>query len=295
MEASAVRVAAVDIGTNSMRLLVTDGAGDVARIERVTGLGRGVDATRRLADDAIERTLVALREFREIIAAHGAGRVRAIATSACRDATNREEFFDLAEQALGVRPDLIPGEEEARLGYAGATMGWHGPRPAMVVDIGGGSTEFVTEGAAVSVDIGSVRLTERKVPSRPAPPQEVEAAFDHLRELFGALDLPRPAAVIGVGGSWTEVPELAGVVEQGSDVHGLVVTREQIGSVVDRLAEMTVEETAQLVPAMRAPVMLAGVIISAGVLDVLGIDEAVVSIRDSLDGVAAGLLGDGLA
>jgi exopolyphosphatase/pppGpp-phosphohydrolase len=123
----------------------------------------------------------------------------------------------------------------------------------------------------------------------------VEAAFDHLRELFGALDLPRPAAVIGVGGSWTEVPELAGVVEQGSDVHGLVVTREQIGSVVDRLAEMTVEETAQLVPAMRAPVMLAGVIISAGVLDVLGIDEAVVSIRDSLDGVAAGLLGDGLA
>src|SRR5690606_11052599 len=156
-----VRVAAVDIGTNSMRLLSTDGVEEVGRWERVTGLGGGVDRTGRLADDAIERNLAALAEYRELVDGAVEARVRAIATSASRDAVNRADFFVAVEETLGVRPDLITGEEEARLAFAGATSDWEGPPPAMVVDIGGGSTEFVTRDLAVSVDIGSVRLTER--------------------------------------------------------------------------------------------------------------------------------------
>jgi exopolyphosphatase / guanosine-5'-triphosphate,3'-diphosphate pyrophosphatase len=290
-----MKVAAVDIGTNSMRLLVTDGVAETGRWERVTGLGRGVDRTGVLSAQAMETTLEALGGYRQVIEASGVGRVRAIATSASRDAANREQFFDAVEGVLGVRPDLIPGDEEARLAYVGATAGFEGTEPAMVSDIGGGSTEFVTTDLAVSVDIGSVRLTERAIPSRPAPERELEAARRMVGEMFAGVELPSPGTVIGVAGTWAEIPGLAGVVGDDDDPHGARLTRDQVAGVVVRLAGLGVEETARLTPALRAPVILGGVIIAEAVLDRTGASEVVISIRDSLDGVAAGLLaGDGL-
>jgi exopolyphosphatase/guanosine-5'-triphosphate,3'-diphosphate pyrophosphatase len=158
-------VAAVDIGTNSVRLLVTDMAGrELERRMQITRLGQGVDTAGALHPDAIERTVRVLAEYGALIERHGAGRVRAAATSAARDARNKDAFFDAAARALGVRPELLPGEEEARLSFRGASVGvdpkWG---PFLVVDIGGGSTEFIlgtTEPEAlISVDMGCVRLT----------------------------------------------------------------------------------------------------------------------------------------
>lgn len=289
-----MRVAAVDIGTNSMRLLITDGVEEAGRWERVTGLGRGVDRAGRLADDAIERTLVALGEFGELIRSTGAQRVRAIATSASRDAANRESFFDAAEERLGVRPQLISGDEEARLAFAGATADWNGPEPVMVSDIGGGSTEFVTADHAVSVDIGSVRLTERAIPSRPAPSTEVLAARRLVREMFHGLELVRPAALIGVAGTWTEIPRLTGATD-GEGGHVAAVERVALGEAIERMARLTVEETEALTAVMRAPVILAGLIVAEGVLEAVAARGAIVSTHDSLDGVAAEMLAKGLA
>ncbi len=277
-----------------MRLLVTDGVHESGRWERVTGLGRGVDRSGRLAEDAIERTLEALTEYRGLIEAAGAGVVRAIATSASRDAANREDFFDAAEERLGVRPQLISGEDEARLAFAGATAGWTGPEPVMVSDIGGGSTEFVTADRAVSVDIGSVRLTERAVPSRPAPWIEVMAARALVREMFTGLRLVEPAAVIGVAGTWTEIPKLAGLAD-GDRGHVVEVDRVTLERLIERMASLTLEETEALTAPLRAPVILAGLIVAEGVLSAAGVESANISIHDSLDGVAAALLADGLA
>lgn len=290
-----MRVAAVDIGTNSMRMLVTDGVVEVGRWERITGLGQGVDRTGRLSDEAVARTLEALGEYRMLIESAGVERARAIATSASRDASNREEFFDAVEGVLGWRPELISGDEEARLAYEGAAAGWSGPGAVLVSDIGGGSTEFVSSERAVSVDIGSVRLTERAVPSRPAPPEEVETARRLVRELFAGIDFETPGALIGVAGTWTEIPRLAGVVGKTEDVQGARVSRDQVSQTVERLAGLTVEETARLTPPMRAPVILAGVIVAEGVMEAVRADEAVVSVHDTLDGVASALLAEGLA
>src|SRR5450755_2529511 len=182
---SMTRVAAVDIGTNSTRLLVADIEGEgadallqpVERQMRITRLGAGVDADRRLRPDAIERTVAVLREYGETIARLGATRVRAAATSASRDARNRDEFFEPATEALhGVRPELLSGEEEAALSFLGATADLHEPTPYLVVDVGGGSTEFVVgtdkpEGL-ISIDIGCVRLTEQFLQSDPPEPEE---------------------------------------------------------------------------------------------------------------------------
>lgn len=286
-----MRVGAVDIGTNSMRLLVTDGEADTGRWERVTGLGRGVDATGALSDTAISETLVALSEFGQLMRGHAVERRRAIATSASRDASNREEFFDAVAGVLGIRPELISGDEEARLAYAGATSRFDGRRPVLVSDVGGGSTEFVTADGGVSIDIGSVRLTERAIPSRPAPATEMAAARSLVGELFSGLSLPEVGSLIGVAGTWTELPALAGVVPRSSDPHGTTVTRSQLEAVVGLLSGLSVEATIALaLHPRRAPVMLGGLLIAEGVMDALGVDQVMVSIRDSLDGVAAGLL-----
>lgn len=286
-----MRVAAVDIGTNSMRLLITDGTTEFGRWERVTGLGRGVDRTGHLADDAIERTLAAMAEFRNLIEEAKAEKILAIATSASRDAANRHLFFDAVEARLGVRPKLISGDEEARFAYVGATSDWEGPVPVMVSDIGGGSTEFVTADLAVSVDIGSVRLTERAIPSRPAPWTEIVAARELVRETFAGLELASPGALLGVAGTWTEIPKFAGY----AGVEMVAVDRVMIDDAIMRLAWLTVEETAVLTAPMRAPVILAGLIVAEGVLEAARANNALVSIRDSLDGVAAAMLAEGLA
>jgi exopolyphosphatase / guanosine-5'-triphosphate,3'-diphosphate pyrophosphatase len=287
-----VRVGVVDIGTNSMRLLVTDGTQEIGRWVEVTGLGRGVDRSGALSADGIEESLAALARFGEKMEWAGVEMREAIATSASRDAANREAFFDLAESALGVRPRLISGEEEARFSFAGASQ-VNAAAPIVVSDIGGGSTEFVTVEGEVSVDIGSVRLTERVIPTRPAPTTELEGARSLIAALFSDIDL-ETGTLIGVAGTWTSVAAIAqGLPAYIRDrVHGHRMSRETLAAAVDSLASMTLAETAAI-PALdpkRAPVILGGALVAEGVMDILGIDEVMISEHDSLDGVAMDLL-----
>ena len=167
--------AAVDIGTNSARLVVASAEGEVGRWQTVTGLGRGLGERGTLTEDSMARTLAALGRYGELMAEHGVAARRAVATSAVRDARNREEFLDRAAEALGVRPENISGEEEARLSFSGAVSDLSDPQRWMVVDIGGGSTEFVwtdPDGAVrgVSLEVGTVRLTESACPTGRPPP-----------------------------------------------------------------------------------------------------------------------------
>ncbi len=285
-------VGAVDIGTNSMRLLIAHSRGEVVRLDRVTGLGRGVDRSGSLSAEAIEETLPVLQHYGRLMASHGVVARQAIATSASRDAGNREEFFDLAEEALGVRPALITGEEEAGLAYSGATGWYQGPGPVLVSDIGGGSTEFVTAGRAVSIDIGSVRLTERALPDRPASPDQLASARAMLREVFDGLDFGQVGSLIGVAGTWTELPAMARGLASGTDTHAMTVGREEVTGVAEMLAGLTVEQTRELgtLNPARAPVILGGTLVAEAVMRVVGVDEAVVSVRDTLDGVVTRLL-----
>ena len=288
-----MRVGAVDIGTNSMRLLITDAGTEIGRWVAVTGLGRGVDTTGTLSPEGIEESLVALGHFGEIMEAEGVERRMAIATSAARDASNRELFFDLAQTALSVRPTLVSGEVEARLAYAGATAGVRLPQPVVVSDIGGGSTEFVTRDGAESIDIGSVRLTERAIPNRPPPAAEMEKARSLVADLFRDVRL-ETRTLIGVAGSWTSLAAIAqGLPEYSRDrVHGHRMTKGDLVSLIDSLAGKTEAETAAI-PSLdpkRAPVILAGALIAEGVMEVLGMDEVLVSEHDTLDGVALELL-----
>jgi exopolyphosphatase/guanosine-5'-triphosphate,3'-diphosphate pyrophosphatase len=288
-----VKVGAVDIGTNSMRLLITDEGTEIGRWVVVTGLGRGVDTTGTLSPAGIEESMVALAHFGELMEAEGVERRMAIATSAARDASNRELFFDLAQTALSVRPTLVSGEVEARLAYAGATAGVRLPQPVVVSDIGGGSTEFVTRDGAESIDIGSVRLTERAIRNRPTPAAEIEKARSLIADLFREVRL-EAGTLIGVAGTWTSLAAIAQALPEYSRhrVHGHRMTRGDLVSVIDSLAGKTEAETAAI-PSLdpkRAPVILAGALIAEGVMAVLGMEEVLVSEHDTLDGVAMELL-----
>jgi len=282
-----VKVGAVDIGTNSMRLLITDASTEIGRWVVVTGLGRGVDTTGTLSPEGIEESLVALAHFGDIMEAQGVERRMAIATSAARDASNRELFFDLAQTALSVRPTLVSGEVEARLAYAGATAGVHLAQPIVVSDIGGGSTEFVTRDGAESIDIGSVRLTERAIPIRPPSSAEMEKARSLIADLFREVRL-ETGTLIGVAGTWTSLAALAG---RTATVHGSRLDQPALDHLVDDLAALTLEETAALPffdPA-RAPVILGGAVVAAAATRRLGLEAVTVSEYDLLDGVIAGL------
>ena len=173
-----MRVAAIDCGTNSTRLLVSEDGRPLERRMRITRLGQGVDATGRLAPEAVERTLGTLRQYRQVMDQLGVERVRVTATSAARDAENRAELVDAVESVVGVHPELLSGEEEGRLSFLGATSGLDPAEgPFLVVDIGGGSTELVvgTEEptGVVSVDVGCVRLTEKFLHGDPPAPEEL--------------------------------------------------------------------------------------------------------------------------
>jgi exopolyphosphatase/guanosine-5'-triphosphate,3'-diphosphate pyrophosphatase len=288
-----VKVGVVDIGTNSMRLLITDGAVEEGRWVEVTGLGRGVDRTGVLSDSGIEDTLAALARLGAEMGHRQVDRREAIATSASRDSANREEFFDLAESALGVRPRLITGEEEARLAYIGATSKADATGPIVVSDIGGGSTELVTSAGGASYEIGSVRLTERAIPTRPAPDVEITAARSLARTTFDEVDLD-VGTLIGVAGTWTSIASIAQGLSAYSHerVHGYALTRADLAALIESLAGMTVEETAAI-PSLdpkRAPVILGGALVAEAVMDSLDVGRATISEHDTLDGVAMELL-----
>ncbi len=289
-----MRVGAVDIGTNSMRLLIMDGVTEVARRVVVTGLGRGVDASGALAADAIERSIAALTEFGRLMDRERVDRRAAIATSATRDAENRESFMDEAEVALGVRPSVISGEREGRLAFSGATAGLKEPEQYLVVDIGGGSTEFVTATGSESVDIGSVRLTDRVLPTRPASSDAVTEACVHVEGLISGVEADG-LSLVGVAGTWTSLAAMASGLGRydREKVHGYRLSHSVVESLMWDLSQKTVAETAaipELDPA-RASVILAGAIVALMVMERRGRVDAIISERDTLDGLAAELIG----
>jgi exopolyphosphatase/guanosine-5'-triphosphate,3'-diphosphate pyrophosphatase len=299
-------VAAVDCGTNSTRLLIGDGTTTVERLMRITRLGEGVDATGRLAPQAIARVVAVLEEFRQVLDRHGVTRVRATATSAARDAVNRDEFFDAAEAALGVRPELLPGLEEGRLSFAGATADLDpADGPFLVLDIGGGSTEFVVgtdeaEGV-LSCDIGCVRLTEQWIEHDPPLPEElaaclsiVEGHIDDVRREIPSVSEVR--TLVGLAGTVSCVAAVElGLAEYDRDlIHHFRLTREAVEDVFRTLVTENREQRLEN-PGMeeaRTDVIVGGLCVLVKVMRQLGFDECLVSEADILDGLVAAQVGD---
>jgi exopolyphosphatase/guanosine-5'-triphosphate,3'-diphosphate pyrophosphatase len=306
------RVAAVDCGTNSIRLLVADvdvdgRLRDVHREMRVVRLGQGVDATGRLAPDAVERTRVALVDYAAVIARAGADRVRMVATSATRDAENREDFFGMVRSVLGVDAEVVTGDEEARLSFAGA-VGELDPEqgPFLVVDLGGGSTELVLGdaggvAAACSVDVGCVRLTERCLHGDPPSAQEVAEARGVANEVlaaaFAAVPVERARTWVGVAGTFTTLAAVAAGLQayDSERIHLSRVGLDRLHGVCADLVAMTRAQRAALGPVHPGRVDVIGG--GALVCDVLaaevraraGLTELVVSEHDILDGIALSL------
>ncbi|MGH9273782.1 MAG: exopolyphosphatase [Acidimicrobiales bacterium] len=306
-------LAAIDCGTNSTRLLISEGSGRQRRAldrqQTITRLGKGVDATGRLDPEAIERTVATLIRYKASIDAHGATAVRMTATSAARDASNSAEFFDAAEAAIGVRPELISGEEEGQLSFAGATADLDPAEgPFLVVDIGGGSTECIVGTTRVdavrSLDLGCVRLTEKHLVSDPPAPEELSNAIAEATDLFEELwrEVPEMQAahtVVGLAGTITTIAAVEiGLVEWDRDViHHFRLTR---GAAEDVFRTLATERLADrihnpgLEPA-RADVIVGGCCALVALFRTLGIDEMLVSEADILDGLVFSLadrLGD---
>ncbi|MFD3721417.1 exopolyphosphatase [Streptomyces sp. NPDC058674] len=307
------RVAAVDCGTNSIRLLVADhhpATGELVELDRrmtVVRLGQDVDRTGRLAPEALERTFAACREYAAVIEEHGAERVRFVATSASRDAENREDFVRGVLDILGVEPEVITGDQEAEFSFTGATKELAGRddlvKPYLVVDIGGGSTEFVVGGdgvrAARSVDVGCVRMTERhlvadgRVTDPPAPQQvaamraDIEAALDLAAE---AVPLAEARTLVGLAGSVTTVAAIAlGLPEYDSAaIHHSRIPYERVREISERMLASTHAERAAI-PVMhpgRVDVIGAGALVLLAIMERTGAAEVVVSEHDILDGIA---------
>ncbi|GAC01285.1 putative phosphatase [Gordonia namibiensis NBRC 108229] len=311
-------VGAVDCGTNSIRLLVAR-AGDDGRLVdlhremRVVRLGYGVDATGQFAPESIERTRVALADYVTTMESLGVEKVRMVATSATRDASNRDEFFAMTADLLscvsdGAIAEVISGDEEARLSFRGA-VGELDPAsgPFVVTDLGGGSTEVVlgdTDGvhAAYSADIGCVRLTERTLPSDPPTTEEIAAAqvfaAERLAEAFARVPVEPARTWVGVAGTMTTLAALgAGLTEYDSEkIHLSRISLADLDRVCWDLVHMTRADRAALGPMHpgRVDVIGGGSLVTLELAKVLaeraGITELVVSEHDILDGIALGIL-----
>ncbi|MER7739934.1 Ppx/GppA phosphatase family protein [Streptomyces sp. NPDC096538] len=308
------RVAAIDCGTNSIRMLVADAdpaAGELTELDRrmtIVRLGQGVDRTGRLAPEALERTFAACREYAEVVERHGASeRLRFVATSASRDAENRDDFVRGVVGILGVEPEVVTGDQEAELSFTGATKELTGRddlrRPFLVVDIGGGSTEFVVGDdharAARSVDVGCVRMTERHLVRDGAvtdPPTEeqiaamradVEAALDRAEE---TVPLREARTLVGLAGSVTTVSAIAQDLPEydSAAIHHSRVSRDRVREITEWLLRSTHAERAA-VPSMhpgRVDVIGAGALVLLAIMERTGAEEVVVSEHDILDGIA---------
>ncbi|MEU2034903.1 Ppx/GppA phosphatase family protein [Nocardia amamiensis] len=308
------RVAAVDCGTNSIRLLIADVLGDgrladVHREMRIVRLGQGVDATGSLAPEAIERTRAALADYVALMREAGVGRVRMVATSATRDAANREDFFAMARAELGAvvagaEAEVITGDEEARLSFAGAIGELSSAAgPFVVVDLGGGSTELVfgdSAGvrAAFSADIGCVRITERCLAGNPPTAEQIAAArafaTERLGEAFTHVPVEGAHTWVGVAGTMTTIAAVAlDLPEYDSEkVHLTRLSLEQVHDVCGRLIAMDHDQRAALGPMHpgRVDVIGGGAVITEVLAEELsrraGISELIVSEHDILDGIA---------
>jgi exopolyphosphatase / guanosine-5'-triphosphate,3'-diphosphate pyrophosphatase len=300
-------LAAIDCGTNSTRLLISDGSGRQRRIldrqNTITRLGKGVDATGRLDPEAIERTVAALLRYKKSIDAHDVTAIRMTATSAARDASNSTDFFDAAEAAIGVRPELITGEEEGQLSFTGATAELDpADGPFLVVDIGGGSTECIvgtTQVDAVrSLDVGCVRLTEKHLVSDPPAPEELSNAIAEATDLFADLlrevpEVGTARTVVGLAGTITTIAAIEiGLAEWDRDaIHHFHLTR---GAAEDVFRTLATEPLADRLhnpglEAARADVIVGGCCVLVALLRTLGVDELLVSEADILDGLVFSL------
>ncbi len=303
-------VAAIDCGTNSIRLLVArpDAAGGLVDLDRhleLVRLGQGVDATRRFNPDALERTFAACERFATVINGFGCGAVRFVSTSAARDVSNRDEFFAGVEERLGVVPEVIPGTEEARLSFVGASSGVpDAAEPTLVVDLGGGSTECVVGRAgkvlaARSLDMGSVRVRERFLHGDPPTADEVAAARAFVGDLLDGLpdagvDLASVQSFIGVAGTITSLSAIHEGLEtyDRAKVHRSRLTRPEIASLADRLLTTPVAEiqASTCLQPRRAEVICAGALICDEIIRRTGPDFLTVSESDILDGMVLGML-----
>ena len=297
-------VAAIDMGTNSTRLLVHDGEQTLERLMTITRLGQDVDRTGRLADEAIERVITCLREYKAVMDRFGVQKVRAVATSAARDAANRDEFFAAVKETIGVEPELLSGLDEGKLSFRGATADLNpDDGPFLVFDIGGGSTEFafgIDEAeAAMSLDIGCVRLTEKYVEHDPPLPEELVACLSiteaHLDDI--AREMPQVAhakTFVGLAGTVSAAAAVEiGLAEYDRDqIHHFVLTKEAAEDVYrtlvmesreDRIHNPGLEEA-------RADVIVGGMCILVRIMRYFDIEELVVSEADILDGLVFSLL-----
>ena len=305
-----MRVAAIDCGTNSIRLLIADvddgKLTDVVRTMVIVRLGEGVDQTGQFSQAALQRTFAATDTYAELIAQHKPTRVRFVATSASRDASNRNEFVSGIKARLGIEPDVISGDEEAALSFLGATADLINEvnpptAPFLVVDIGGGSTEFVLGAtkptAAISTNVGCVRMTERHLISDPptaaqiaSATLDIDAAIDSA---YQAVPVAQAQSLIGLAGSVTTVAALALNLSEydSTQIHGSRISAVAVHRVTQELLTMTRADRAQLGPMHegRIDVIGAGALVLDRIMARTGVAEVVVSERDILDGIARAL------
>jgi exopolyphosphatase / guanosine-5'-triphosphate,3'-diphosphate pyrophosphatase len=304
------RVAAIDCGTNSIRLLIAepDGSGGLKDLERrlvIVRLGQGVDATGKFHPDALRRTFVAVDEYAELIkkAKVPVEKVHFVATSAARDVKNRKSFFAGIKDRLGVLPDVISGEAEARLSFMGVlSRVTPEGEPVLVMDIGGGSTELIMGSAkgslhcAISLDIGSVRVTERFLKQNPVANDDLDRAAAYIDKALAdsGVDFGSISAWIGVAGTATTLAAVYLELQRydRERVHGARIPLPAIAELLHRLAGMTVEQI-RVIPSMdpgRADVITAGALIESRIAARLQVTYLIVSESDILDGIALQLL-----
>lgn len=303
-----MRVAAIDVGTNSTRLLVAEGLADGFRpIDRrmvITRLGQGVDQRRVLAPEALHRTLSTIADYAATCGELGVQKLRVTGTSAVRDAHNRDEFFDGVRKLTGTDAEVLTGEEEAQATFLGTLSDLDERGPVMVVDIGGGSTEFIvgegTPDRLVSLDFGCVRMFEKHLHSDPPEPAEIEAlrreVIEQLKVAREELQMPTGARVIGVAGTVTQLATLkVGLPVYDPDItHHLVLSHGDVRLLAKRLKSLTYSQRKEI-PALepgRADVIVAGAEILLCILEAFDSPEILVSEKDILDGLVLQLLSD---
>lgn len=290
---------AIDCGTNSTRLLVSDGSTTVVREMHITRLGKDVDATRSLDRDAVRRTLGVLAEYAELLSHHDVSGLRIVATSAVRDARNSTEFFDPVRDLFGVEPELLSGDEEAALSFMGATAGLPPEDgPYLVVDIGGGSTEFAvgadTVVATHSTQMGCVRLSEKYLAHDPPLPEELSNCLAEVEFHVDGVRRTMPMAaaasrLVGLAGTVTTVAAVEiGLAEYDSEVlHHFNLTKEAAEDVFRTLATETLADRVHNpgLDEQRADVIVGGCAVLVGIMRYLGYSEMLVSEADILDGL----------
>ena len=301
------RVAAIDCGTNSIRLLIADISGEkfteVLRDMEIVRLGQGVDQTKSFHPDAIDRTLLAVEKFKGLLAGKGVEKIRFCATSATRDAINRQLFIDGVRKILGVEVEVIPGNEEARLSFNGATKELTpNDAPFLVVDIGGGSTEFVFGKSevefAISVDIGCVRMSERHLKTQPAQSDQLAQAIIDIDKAIAkaAVQVPISSAksLVAVAGTATTIAAAALNLKtyDRDAIHLSRISAQEVHKVAATFQSMSKDEIAQLgfVHPGRVDVITAGSLILSRIMAATGASEFVASESDILDGMAWSLI-----